>query len=130
MNQLAHGRPWDWGGPIVVHSEWWIREHWGRAFDVVRFVEDGFWSEWDQGYAVLRKRPVNLTREQLEEPSRDDPRELDAAIENVRQLGRQLTPFWRDVIELRGRQAELRDRVTRLRTALDRERKGGQQADD
>ena len=124
MNQLAHGRSWDHGGPLVVHSEWWIREHWGRAFEILELVGKGFWSNWDQGYVVMRKRPVELTVEALERPNRDDPRELDAARENVGQLARQLAPFWDTVAELRERQAELRGRVVRLRKALDRQRSG------
>jgi SAM-dependent methyltransferase len=35
MVGLDVGRPWNIGGPNVLHSEWWLREHWGRAFDVV-----------------------------------------------------------------------------------------------
>jgi SAM-dependent methyltransferase len=30
------GRNWDVGGPVVFHAPWWIAEHWGRAFDVIR----------------------------------------------------------------------------------------------
>ena len=30
------------GGPIVFHSEWWVRERWGRAFDVVDYWQWGF----------------------------------------------------------------------------------------
>ena len=26
--------PMDSGGPFVFHSEWWLREHWGRAFEI------------------------------------------------------------------------------------------------
>ena len=82
----------------------------------------GFWSDWDQGFVVMRKRQVTLTPEQLRAPQREDPRELDAAAENVCQLGRQLTPFWIEMIELRARQAQLRGRVKQLRAALERER--------
>ncbi len=28
--------PWDLGGPFVYLSEWWLREHWGRAFEIVQ----------------------------------------------------------------------------------------------
>jgi SAM-dependent methyltransferase len=34
MIGLDVGKPWSVGGPNVLHSEWWLREHWGRAFDV------------------------------------------------------------------------------------------------
>jgi SAM-dependent methyltransferase len=29
------GRSWAIGGPDVYASEWWLREHWGRAFEIV-----------------------------------------------------------------------------------------------
>ena len=32
--------PLDSGGPFVFHSEWWLREHWGRAFEI-DFLERG-----------------------------------------------------------------------------------------
>jgi hypothetical protein len=32
MNVLYHQRDWEIGGPAVLMSEWWVREHWGRAF--------------------------------------------------------------------------------------------------
>ena len=59
MNVVNHGRAWDDGGPTVFHSEWWIREHWGRAFDVDSVEERGVMlgPQWNgQGVVVLRKR--------------------------------------------------------------------------
>src|SRR5262249_12076302 len=35
MNPLLHGFPWDNGGPLAFNSPWWLRAHWGRAFDIV-----------------------------------------------------------------------------------------------
>jgi SAM-dependent methyltransferase len=40
MNVLRAWQPWDLGGPSVQHSEWWLREHWGRVF-TVECVDDG-----------------------------------------------------------------------------------------
>ena len=34
MNSLFHGHPWSLGGPISFNSPWWIRSHWGRAFEI------------------------------------------------------------------------------------------------
>ena len=36
MNPLLHGFPWDKGGPLAFNSPWWIRAHWGRAFEIVQ----------------------------------------------------------------------------------------------
>ena len=38
MNVLRHSHPWDDGGPLVLISDWWLREHWGRAFEVVEIA--------------------------------------------------------------------------------------------
>jgi SAM-dependent methyltransferase len=76
--------PWDSGGPIVFHSEWWIREHWGRAFDVLE-LERSDPDDVGQGAALLRARPVRLSPAELEQRA-DDPRELDALELNLEQL--------------------------------------------
>jgi len=123
MNELAHGRPWDFGGPLVVHSPWWIRAHWGRAFEILRLDEEGFWEDWDQGFTVMRKRDRVLSIEDLELPEPDEPRELLAAHENVRQLGRQLAPFWERMYSLRERHATMRSELTGLRESKSAERK-------
>ena len=34
MNVYLAGQSWELGGPMVLHSPWWIAEHWGRLFDV------------------------------------------------------------------------------------------------
>jgi SAM-dependent methyltransferase len=85
MNVLYRHRNWDSGGPAVLISEWWLREHWGRAFDVV-LIDPQFQS---YGWAVLRKRDVHLSTEDIEAPS-DDPREYAAVRHNVRQLQREV----------------------------------------
>ena len=36
----ATGRTGIVGGPLVLHSPWWIRGHWGRAFDIVELHPD------------------------------------------------------------------------------------------
>lgn len=76
---------WDSGGPAVLMSEWWVREHWGRAFEIVEIAPQFHNFSW----AVMRKRDVELTDEDIDVPS-DDPREYAAAAHNVRQLQREL----------------------------------------
>jgi SAM-dependent methyltransferase len=90
MNVLRYGQSFDFGGPIVFHSPWWIREHWGRAFEIVTLRGSGFASRDNprlgHGFVLLRKRPVNTTCEEIELLRPDEPRELAALRHNIRQL--------------------------------------------
>ena len=83
MNVIHAGLEWDCGGPVVFHSEWWLRAHWGRAFEIVSIEEDGL---ENQGLVVMRRRDVTLTPEELDRAEPDEPRELSAAIHQGRQL--------------------------------------------
>jgi SAM-dependent methyltransferase len=84
-NVLYHHRDWDSGGPAVLISEWWLREHWGRAFEVLRIAPEFQNFSW----AVLRKRDVELDPDEMDRPS-DDPREVVALRHNIRQLQREV----------------------------------------
>ncbi len=61
MNVYECGQQWALGGPMVLHSPWWIREHWGRAFDVLEvrardfFARSGTEAQDNHGVAVLQK---------------------------------------------------------------------------
>jgi SAM-dependent methyltransferase len=86
MGVLFPDQDWDAGGPTVFHSEWWLRAHWGRAFDFVTVrpgVEPG-----EHGAVLLRKRPVALSVDELEEPEPYEPRERAAAEHRLRPPGR------------------------------------------
>ncbi len=85
MNILYHYRDWDSGGPAVLMSEWWVREHWGRAFDILRIVDQFQNFSW----VVMRKRAVELSTDDVERPS-NDPREYTALRHNIIQLQREL----------------------------------------
>ena len=85
MNVLHHLNAWDRGGPVVLMSDWWVRAHWGRAFEIVRVAPEVHSQSW----ALLRKRDVELTVADLERPE-DDPREYLAVRRNLRQLQREL----------------------------------------
>ena len=65
-------------------SDWWVREHWGRAFEILEIAPQIHNMSW----AVMRKRDVELTTEDLERPS-DDPREYLAVRHSLRQAQRQ-----------------------------------------
>lgn len=59
MNVLRHSQDWDAGGPMVLMSDWWVRSHWGRAFEIVDIAPNVFHQSW----ALMRKRDVELTNE-------------------------------------------------------------------
>lgn len=98
MNLLRRWEPPELGAPFVVHSEWWIRAHWGRAFELEELEDspelagEGKIEPEISGHtwALLRKRPVELTTEELERPQPEEPREVLALRHNVSQLQRQL----------------------------------------
>jgi SAM-dependent methyltransferase len=80
-------------GPLVLHSPWWIRAHWGRAFEAVTLWPEGFtWPRrpgetheevarrlWaakpGHGVFVGRKRMGEFTPADLERPEPGDARE-------------------------------------------------------
>lgn len=69
-------------GPAVWVSEWWLRDHWGRLFEIEELEPRGFNAlpaHRGQGWARMRPRDVELEPEELERPG-DDPRELPAAL--------------------------------------------------
>lgn len=84
MNVLRHDQPWDAGGPVVLMSDWWVRAHWGRAFEILDVAPNIHGQSW----ALMRKRDIELTVADLERPE-DDPREYAAVRHNVRQVQRE-----------------------------------------
>ena len=80
MLVLNYAASWDIGGPMVLHSPWWIRAHWGRAFDIVDLRPHGFASQPGDGHGLvlMRKKPGEVTREDLIRVEPDEPRELVA----------------------------------------------------
>jgi SAM-dependent methyltransferase len=81
MNVLRHDWPWSVGGPMILMSDWWVREHWGRAFEIVAI------SPWfyNQSWLMLRRKDVSITPDELLAPG-IDPREVAALRHNVTQL--------------------------------------------
>ena len=91
-NQVRVAAPWSRGGPSVFHSPWWLRAHWGRAFEIVAISESITHGEdAAQGAICLRKdrRPAPTIPE-LEEPEPDEPREFAAQRHNIDQLKREI----------------------------------------
>ena len=85
MNVLRYGQSWDLGGPMVLHSPWWIREHWGRGFDVLDLRPHGFATRAGEGHGIvlLQKNDREITREELERIDLADPRETLALRHNL-----------------------------------------------
>ena len=90
MIVLRHWLPWEQGGPWVFHSEWWLREHWGRAFEILEIDRPRPIGDHPPPIIhtclVARKGPVKPTAEELEQPAPDEPRELDSIRNNLRLL--------------------------------------------
>jgi SAM-dependent methyltransferase len=99
MHVLKIGQPWDLGGPMVLHSPWWIREHWGRAFEVLDVRPDGFAADppIGQGTALLRNTGVPVTAEELERVNPDEPREALALQHNLQTMAEEVLELRRTV---------------------------------
>lgn len=80
MNVLRHNQAWERGGPMVLMSDWWVDEHWGRAF---RIADRRHFS--GQTWTLLEKSEVGITPQELLAPG-DDPREFTALAHNIEQL--------------------------------------------
>jgi SAM-dependent methyltransferase len=96
MIGLDIGKPWAIGGPNVLHSEWWLRAHWGRAFEItgVRPFSDPI-SRRGHGLIVLRKDDrLAPTQAQLEALETDEPREVASLQYAVQLLGERMTKLW------------------------------------
>jgi SAM-dependent methyltransferase len=94
MNVLRYGQPWDRGGPFVFHSEWWIREHWGRLFSIEElrpagFARPGPEGEVGQGVVRLRKGDLRVSQQELERIDAGESREIAALQHNVEQVHRE-----------------------------------------
>jgi hypothetical protein len=73
------------GSRVVFHSEWWLRAHWGRAFEVLAVEErDG------RRQISLRSRAEPITAAELERPETGEDRELSAASANAAYLRSQV----------------------------------------
>ncbi|HEY6762301.1 MAG TPA: class I SAM-dependent methyltransferase [Baekduia sp.] len=127
MTVRGYGRPWRAGGPMVLHSEWWIRAHWGRVFDVVAFTPGGLAGQ----DLVLLERPDTAAAPPSEAallaPEPDEPRELAAALHAVElanrehvELNRQHDAYAEAYIAEMARTQALTTEVERLRAELDR----------
>jgi SAM-dependent methyltransferase len=81
------GADWEVGGPNVFHSEWWLREHWGRAFEIVE-IRPFFDPESARGHGFIsmRRGEHSVTAEELAAVDPGDPREIASLELNVELL--------------------------------------------
>ncbi len=100
MNVYEEGQEWDLGGPMVLHSQWWIESHWGRLFEIIAFDPAASVSIGDrQGVVVAQKTELTATFEELVALDPAEPREASA--------------LHHDVLHLRAEVAELRRALRR-----------------
>jgi SAM-dependent methyltransferase len=74
VQRLGQSREYT-SGARVLHSPWWLRSHWGRAFEILSLKSSGFAG---QGLVLGRKKDISLARDDLERPDPEDPREIQA----------------------------------------------------
>jgi ubiquinone/menaquinone biosynthesis C-methylase UbiE len=88
MIGLDVGRAWDEGGPNALHSEWWLRAHWGRLFEVEEVMPYADVAQrYGHGFVLLRKDGrATPSSEELERVDSDDPREIASLQFNVELL--------------------------------------------
>jgi len=114
MNSLVHGASWDLGGPITLHSPWWLRAHWGRAFEILDLrPHTGGDRPAGHGLVLMRKKPVQVTAEDLQRLEPGEPREISALQHQVEQLRdetlkSQASASWRLTAPLRAAKRRLR----------------------
>ena len=60
MEVHGHNLNWDQGGPRAYHSNWWVRENWGKFLSVENLVDHGL-ANW-QSIAVMRKDELASNR--------------------------------------------------------------------
>lgn len=82
MNVMRRDQPWELGGPVVLMSDWWVKAHWGRAFELLAEAP-----VHGQTWVLLRRRDGATSAAELERPA-EDPREYGALRHNVRQVDR------------------------------------------
>jgi hypothetical protein len=96
MSVYRPGNPWDAGGPMVLMSPWWIREHFGRLFDVEKIEPMNFAmgnkiiGVHQHGYVVLRKTDRVVSVAELETPN---PKEINTIYQEMLRLRKDAAKF-------------------------------------
>jgi SAM-dependent methyltransferase len=119
-NALMHGHPWDDGGPIAFNSEWWIRAHWGRGFEIVELKPHSGTADQPAGHGLVlaRKKPGALTVEELLALEPDEPREIAAMQHHAEQLRDETLRLRGRIKEVEGERAPLEEEIRSRDTQL------------
>jgi len=123
MIQLDAGRPWSVGGPNALHSEWWLRAHWGRLFEVVHVVPClDMVNRRSHGVVVVRKDGEGApTTGELLALEPDERREVASLELNVELLKERSALLWSaEAGATRLENDSLRAELERLRAELER----------
>jgi SAM-dependent methyltransferase len=101
MSVYEEGQDWEHGGPMVLHSPWWIEEHWGRLFEIELLMPAGFRaneaSHDDQGVVVMRKTDRSVGYAELVALDPSDRREAPALYHEVQHLRAEVADLRRRV---------------------------------
>jgi SAM-dependent methyltransferase len=112
-------RPWDHGGPDAFHSEWWLRAHWGRVFEIVH-LDHGPADIPGHGWIVLRRdERTPPTVAELVAPEPGEPREVLSGQSNVELLSDQLRDVYAHAVAAEAAAAEARAERDRARLERD-----------
>ncbi|MGI8711752.1 MAG: hypothetical protein ACR2NR_00905 [Solirubrobacteraceae bacterium] len=119
MHVISYAQSWDLGGPMVVHSPWWIRAHFQRTFEIVELRPTGFGSLPGDGHGsvLMRKRAQTCTAEALRTPEPNEPREAIALDHNRRRLFAETAVLRAQQEELAGELDNARERVRQTEAA-------------
>jgi SAM-dependent methyltransferase len=113
------GRPWNSGGPNVFHSDWWLREHWGRGFEVLELrARDAWHGVEGHGWIALRRGNDEVTAAEFQRVNAADPREARAMARNLRYLMSEAGEHLAHTERLQRETAELQAELERLRREL------------
>jgi SAM-dependent methyltransferase len=99
-------KDWSIGGPSVLLSEWWVREHWGRAFEILRFEAADPAAGASHDLVLLRRREGDVSPQVLARRDPRDAREVAALECNLELLLRQQAALGQELRELRQDQAQ------------------------
>jgi SAM-dependent methyltransferase len=98
---MAVLRHWEGPDAWVFHSEWWLREHWGRGFEILELRQPARDAsrnpEITHSYAVLSRGPGGLvTPADLERIDPGEPREIAGLQTSLRLARREQAQLARD----------------------------------
>lgn len=103
MNVYEEGQGWDFGGPMVLHSPWWIEAHWGKLFEIEQIAP--FFSAAMPKRNPSDRQDLVIARKTDRIASHADLVALDPT------EPREATALYHDVLHLRAEVAQLRARA-------------------